>query len=180
MNTNGEWTRLNRKLVYDTKFLKVYEDRIKLPTGSIIDDYTVVEKPSIVMVVATTRDKHVVILHEYKYAANKVLLTLPAGHKKIEESPIEAAGRELREETGYTTKEFEELGVLLDYPTKDLHKVFVVHAKNITKTSQQHLEETESLSYQLVPISDLRKQIVAGEWQASSALAALVCSGILF
>jgi hypothetical protein len=53
MENNEHWQRLDRKTVYDSKFLKVYEDRVKLPNGAEIDDYTVVEKPSIVMVVAT-------------------------------------------------------------------------------------------------------------------------------
>lgn len=174
------WKLISRKKVYDSKFLKVYEDAVELPNGNIIDDYTVVEKPSIVMVVATTSDDKVVVLQEYKYAAGKQLLTLPAGHIKASEKPVDAAKRELLEETGFTAKSFEEVGILHDYPTKDLHLVHVVRARNITAAGNEKHEETESITWHLLQSKDIKRQITSGQWQASSAVAALTCSGVLF
>ncbi len=175
-----KWKQLNRKKVFDSRFVNVYEDTVELPDGTVFDDYTVVEKPSIVMIVATDEQGDVVVLDEYKYAANEVLATLPAGHKKKDESSVEAAKRELLEETGYTGDDFEELTVIYDYPTKDIHKVHVVRAKNVAKTDKTDHEATESIEYKLVSPEDLRAQIVNQEWKASSALAALTVSGVLF
>jgi len=180
MNDGATWKLLDRKLAYDSKFLKVYEDKVELPNGSVIDDYTVVEKPSIVMVVATNSDNRVVILNEYKYAAGEYLFALPAGHKKKDETTVEAAKRELAEETGYTSEEVEEVGVLREYPTKDLHSVYVIRAKNIKQSATQAHEETESITHNLVTVAELKTQIRNHEWKASSALAALTFSGILF
>lgn len=173
------WKRLNRKNVYDSKFLKVYEDTVELPNGVVIDDYTVIQKPSIVMVVATTKQSKVITLQEYKYAAGESLRTLPAGHIKEDEKPEEAARRELMEETGFSGNDFEEIGTLYDYPTKDLHRVYVVRATNVEKTGQERHEATENLSYELTTTEDLKGQIAKGEWKASSAMAALTLSGLL-
>lgn len=180
MTNNIHWQRLDRKTVYSSKFLKVYEDRVQLGDGKVIDHYTVVEKPSIVMVVATDVDNKLIILSEYKYAANDTFLTLPAGHKKHDESPIDTAKRELLEETGYGDGTFEEAAILRDYPTKDLHKVYVVRATGLSRVSNNDHEETEIITHDLVSVEKLQQQIKNQKWQSSSAIAALSVSGILF
>ena len=180
MSKNKNWKLLERKKVYGSKFVNVYEDKIELPNGSVIDDYTVIEKPSIVMVVATDKSNHIIILREYKYAAGETLLSLPSGHKKKDEKPIDAAKRELLEETGFGGDDFEELGILYDYPTKDLHKVHVVRAKNVVRKRATEHEETETISYQLFTVGELKNQIKNKEWKGTSVLAAMTLSGILF
>lgn len=177
MNT---WKTLERKKVFASRFVNVYEDRVELPNGKILDDFTVVEKPSIVMIVATDEDNNVLVLSEYKHGAGAILKTLPAGHKKDSETAVEAAAREVAEETGYTGGEYEDLGVLYDYPSKDIHKVYVVRAKNIALTTLPQHEETESIQFDVISPEKLKTQIQNGDWQASSAIAALTVSGVLF
>lgn len=177
MNT---WKLLERKKVFSSSFLNVYEDRVELPNGKILDDYTVVEKPSIVLVVATDTNNNIIILREYKHGAGEVLYTLPAGHKEKNESPINTAKRELAEEAGYTGGTFEDIGTLYDYPSKDIHKVYVVRARNIALTTVTNHEETELITFEALPIEELKLQIANREWKVSSALAALVVSGVLF
>lgn len=173
-----EWKLIQRKKVFSSRFVNVYEDKVELPNGKIINDYTVVEKPSIVLIVATDSSNRILILREYKYAAGKYLLSLPAGHIKHDEKPLAAAKRELLEETGFGG-DFEELGILHDYPTKDLHKVYVVRAKNITQKGQTSHEETESITHEFVSIPQLKKQIHNKKWQICSSLAAIALSGLL-
>src|SRR3989344_8424401 len=115
------WKRLARKTLIDTKFLKVYEDKVKLPNGNIIDDYSVIAKPSYSMIVALNTDGNIITIDEYKYAIDRVIHTLPAGHIEEGEDPLESAKRELAEETGYTGGEWEYLGEFYEYPTKDSH-----------------------------------------------------------
>jgi 8-oxo-dGTP pyrophosphatase MutT (NUDIX family) len=177
MNT---WKLLARKKVFASRFVNVYEDRVELPNGKIIDDFTVVEKPSIVMIVATDTNNNVLILNEYKHGAGAILKTLPAGHKEKSETAVEAAAREVAEETGYTGGEYEDLGVLYDYPSKDIHKVHVVRARNIALTTLPQHEETESIQFEVISPKDLKTQIRSGNWHAGSAIAALTISGVLF
>ncbi len=172
------WKLIQRKNVFSSRFVNVYEDKVELPNGKIIDDYTVVEKPSIVMIVATDTDGKILVLREYKYAAGKYLLSLPAGHIKHDEQPLAAAKRELLEETG-SEGDCEELGILYDYPTKDLHKVYVIRVKNVKQKGQTSHEETESITHEFISISQLKEQILNKEWQTSSSLAAIALSGLL-
>lgn len=174
------WKLLERKKVFASQFVNVYEDRVELPNGKILPDYTVVEKPSIVMVVATDEQNNILVLNEYKHGAGEVLYTLPAGHKKDNETAIDAARREVTEETGYTGGIFEDLGILYDYPSKDIHKVYVVRAKNLALTTTVQHEETESITFAAIPLDELKQQIQKKEWKTTSAIAALTISGILF
>lgn len=172
------WKRLDRKKLIDTRFLKVYEDKIKLPSGSIIDDYTVVEKPDYVIIVATDESANLISLREYKYGAGEIVNTLPGGHIVKNELIIESAKRELLEETGYTSTNWQTLGYFYDYASKDCHKAYFVKATNAKKTSATKYEDTESINIRTVSIDQVKKEVKNGEWKASVALAALVMAGI--
>jgi len=95
------WERLKRTTLVDTPFLKVFSDVIRLPDGSLIDDYTVTKKRDVVIIVATNPEGKVLIQEEYRYAVDQTLLSLPAGQIDENETPVKAAVRELLEETGY-------------------------------------------------------------------------------
>lgn len=107
-----------------------------------------------------------------------VIPSLPAGHIEEGEDPIETAKRELAEETGYTADNWEDLGYSYDFPTKDLHKAFIVKATNARKTSETHHESTEDISLRILPVSEVKKEIRGGKWRTNSVIAALVLAGI--
>lgn len=150
-----------------------------MPGGKTLEDYTVVEKPSVVVVVATDTKNDLFVLREYKHGVRKTLLTLPAGHKRDDEPAVEAAKREIEEEVGGTGGVFKEIGALYDYPSKDSHAVFVVRAKNVVISKPSRREENELISVHSFPIAEVKQQIRNGEWHVSSSLGALAISGIL-
>lgn len=174
-----KWKQLKRKTIFDSKFMKVYEDAIELPNGKIIDDYSLVKKPDIIMIVATDEQNRLIVLEEYKYGADEILLTLPAGHINEKESPIEAAMRELTEETGYGVGQYKIIGKLYEYPTKDLHTVTVVRALQVCKIKGVQHEDTENIAYKLITTEELKKLVSNGEFRITSSLASLALSGLL-
>lgn len=169
------WERLKRTTVVDTPFLKVYSDEIRLPNGSLIDDYTVIEKRDVVLVVATDADDRVLTQREYRYAVDQILPSLPAGVIDKSETPLAAAKRELLEETGYGGGAFELVDVLYEYPTKDIHTITVVRAKGVTKQQAPQYEETEEIGeLQLITIPELVQQLKEGKWKTTAIVAAFV------
>jgi hypothetical protein len=93
---NTSWERLDRKTVLNSKFMSVYVDTVKLPNGSIIDDYSVVSLPSGVIVVATDIEGRLIAQYEYKYAIDKTILNLPSGSVENGMSPVDVAKNELQ------------------------------------------------------------------------------------
>lgn len=174
------WQLVSRKNLVNSAFLDVFEDTVRLPNGKIIDDYTLVKKPDIVIIIATTPDNRILTFREYKYAADEMLNTVPAGHVEDGEDPVDTARRELLEETGYTSDEFTLHQTLCEYPTKDLHKVYVVVAKNIRISGEQSLEDTELIEgIRFVSRGELQEEIAVGKWTITAVLAAFAVTGVL-
>lgn len=176
---NMSWKRLDRRTLVNTKFLKVYEDKVELPNGNIMDDYTVVEKPSFSMIIALDNDGNLITIDEYKYAVDKIIHTLPAGHINEGEEPLETAKRELVEETGYMGGEWENLGAYYDYPTKDLHKVYFIKATGVTRTQETKFDPNEDLTPRVISLNQLKEEIARGEWRTNAVLSALVAAKLL-
>lgn len=179
-NIPGVIKCINRNsTILSSSHLKVYSDKIRLPNGQVIKDYTVIEKPSGVIIVATDKNNNLIYLKEYKYAVDKILLTLPAGKIEDNLSIIDNAKKELLEETGYMGNDFKEIITLYEYPTKDLHKSYVVRAKNVIKVASPSHEPTEEIEVIVKPIAKIKNQIKLGKWKIGVVVAALVLTDIL-
>ena len=166
-----KWQRLDRKNLLDTRFMKVYQDTVKLPTGAIINDYTVATLPSGVVVVATDTEGRLLTQFEYKYAIDRVILNLPSGSIENDRSPLEVAAMELLEETGYESKEFELIQTTYEYPSKLDHRLHIVRAKNAVKVKSVQHEVTESIGEVHLITSDMAD--FGGVFDATYTIAAL-------
>ncbi len=82
------------------RWLTLRENAYELPGGVTLDSYWIVEKPSYVVVVGSSGDE-LVMIREYRPGSGKMHLSFPAGFIDDGETPLEAAVREFREETGY-------------------------------------------------------------------------------
>jgi len=180
LHGKSPWQTISRKKIYTSKFLEVFKDRVKIPKKKIIAEYFLTKKGDVVIVVATTPENKVIMLKEYKYAANKFMHVLPAGHIQKGESTLRAAQRELLEETGYNSNHFSYLGTLYEYPTQDLHQIKVVRTKNVFKDGLVKHEPTEDISIYLKPVDEIKKEILKGKLQSCSSLGALALAGLLF
>jgi 8-oxo-dGTP pyrophosphatase MutT (NUDIX family) len=165
------WQRISRDTLIDTKFLKVYQDTVKLPSGDIFDDYTVASLSDGVVIVATDTEGKLITQFEYKYAIDKVILNLPSGGIEENESPIQAAIKELLEETGYTSNEVELVRTMYEYPSKLDHTLYIVRVKNAQKIQEVSHEPTESIS--MVNLISADMPDFGGEFNTTYTVAAL-------
>jgi ADP-ribose pyrophosphatase len=166
------WKKQSRKKIYSSKNLTLYEDKVKLPDGAVID-YTVVKKNSIVIIIALNNLNQIATIKEYKYAIDKHVNTFPAGGIRNGEDVIDNAKRELLEETGCQSTEWVLLGELVEYPSKDMHRVFVALAKNTIPVKKTHLEQTELISQvQWKSVKQLKNEIAVGNWVTTSMISA--------
>lgn len=146
-------------------------------TGTIIEEYFLIKKPDIVIIVPMTSEGELIYLEEYKHGAGRYLNVLPAGHIKSGESYLEAAKRELLEETGYAG-DVTSAGELFEYPSMDCHKVHVFIARDVQQVADPSPEQTESLRVKKIQFAELKGMISKGEWKSSSSLSAILLSGI--
>jgi 8-oxo-dGTP pyrophosphatase MutT (NUDIX family) len=95
------WRTLASRVIVSDQWLTLRADTCETRDGVRIDPYYVVDSPDFVVMIAVTSDDQLVLVRQYRHAAGAVTLELPAGRVDPGEEPLEAARRELAEETGH-------------------------------------------------------------------------------
>ena len=93
-------TRVSGRLAYDGLLLKLEEDTVRLPDGSLTRREWV-RHPGAVVMIAMLDESTLLLERQYRYPLQRHFLELPAGKIDAGEEPLQTAKRELREECGY-------------------------------------------------------------------------------
>lgn len=104
-------TRLQSEEILKGHFLQVRRDTVSLPDGQHATREYVIH-PGAVMIVAQLDDGRLVLERQYRYPLQRVMIEFPAGKLDAGETSLACAQRELREETGYSARQWARAGVL--------------------------------------------------------------------
>jgi len=161
-----KWKVVSSETILSNKWIKVKKEKCHLPNGTIIDDYYIFEKNDAAMVFAVTEHKKVLMVSLYKHGAQDHILELPSGILDDQESPEDAAKRELLEETGYSVNSVNKIGTMHFDPTGARGRCHLYFAQNAKKTSMQNLDKTEDITViEMTPdelINNLRQNKIVG------------------
>lgn len=143
------WKVLHSSYAFTCPWLKVRKDHIQQPSGVELEDFYVVEIHDWVNVIAITEDNLFVIEEQYRHGVQQVCFELPAGEIEPEEDLLHAAQRELLEETGYTSDEWEAFGNYVPNASGNSNRCYTFIARNVHKVAQQKLEQSEDIRLHL-------------------------------
>ncbi len=105
------WKTVRSRLLLDRKpWLRIFAEDVQLPDGRIIRDYLRLETPDYVVVVPVDEQDRMGLIRSYKRGVGGEDLQPPAGLIEPDETPLEAARRELLEETGCRAMSWHPLG----------------------------------------------------------------------
>lgn len=165
MNSKHQnWQILNSSYILKEPWCTVRVDHVKLPTGVEIPQYYILEYPNWVNVLAITTDGKFVMVYQYRHGIQQRRYELPAGVcDPTDSTPMEAAKRELLEETGYGNGKWQELTVLSANPGTHTNYCHCFLAIDVEKISEQHLESTEDLEIALLTQEEVKNLLLNDE-----------------
>lgn len=135
--------KLKRTLKYDCDFLSVYEDDVLLPGGKK-SKRVVVEHIGAAAILPITSDNEVILVRQYRYAADTESLEIPAGKKDvIGEDPVLCAKRELTEETGYSAEDIVKIAQIYSAIGFSDEKIDIFVAYDVEKTGEVDTDPDE-------------------------------------
>lgn len=145
-----KWTTLGSEYLIRRPWLTARRDRVRLPDGREMDEYYVLEYPTWINVIAITPEGRYVMVRQYRHGLGDVFTELCAGVAEAGEEPIEAAKRELLEETGFGGGRWSLLNVISANPGSNSNLTYCFLAEGVTPQSEQHLDATEDLAVELL------------------------------
>ena len=147
--------------IFDGVILHVFKDTVRLPNGnSAIRE--VIRHVGAVGVIPVTEDGKVIIERQFRYPLNRIVTEIPAGKlDSPSEDRLSAAKRELEEETGFTAKEWIELGDFIPTCAYCDERITLYLARGL-ELGTRHLDEDEFLNFEAVPLADLVEQVMDG------------------
>lgn len=152
-----KWQKLASKYLVREKWATLRVDTCKLQNGTIKDDYYVLEYPNWVNAIALTKENKIILVRQYRFAADIISLEIPGGVIDDGENPETAILRELQEETGYTFETCELIATLYPNPATSTNKTFTYLLKGGIKTHKQHLDEHEILNVEEYTIEEVQQ-----------------------
>ena len=171
-----KWKVLSSKEIFKTGFFRLRADECQLPDQRIMPRYFVMEFADWVNVVPITKDKKVLLIHQYRNEGEGLFYEIPGGttHPGGNEDPLEAARRELKEETGYEAKNWKALGFHYPNPALQSNRMHTYIAYDCVKMSGQDLDEFEQIKVVPTSIEQVIEMLKTGKIKHSLMAASLV------
>lgn len=157
------WKTIHSERVVDTRWVKVRKDAVELPNEQRIDDFYTVTINEAAAIVALDNDGNIILKKEYRYCYGCDLIEVPAGGFEKGEDGLTVAKRELLEETGYASEDWQFIGKTVESSAKLTNYMYIYFANHCHKVSEQHLDATEEVEVMVVPLRQAVEMVMSNQ-----------------
>ena len=187
-----KWECISKEHIVRDEWIDFRRCAYRFPDGTVFEPFYNYSRRDYVVIVATDLNGDFLCVRQFRQGIGKVTTEFPAGGLErndgkeyrageddiIYEDSLEAAKRELREETGYSSDDWTHLITVPSNATLADNYAYVYRARNCRKTTRQDLDDTEFLNVELIKPAELERMVGVGEFQQAVHIMAwsLACS----
>jgi len=162
---------LSSSIQYSGRAVRLRLDRVRLPSGRETSR-EIIEHPGSVGILPLLTGNRVLLIRQYRHAVGQTIWEIPAGTMEPGETPIECAGRELEEETGYRARSLKQLFDCYAAPGYSMELMHVFLARRL-RPMEQRPEEDEVISVEPVEGERAFRMIRSGQIRDAKTICAL-------
>ena len=174
------WEEVSVEHIVQDKWIDFRRAAYRFPDGTTFSPYYNYSRRSYVVIVASDEEDNYLCVRQYRHGIKQVTTEFVAGGiesstgreyitaedaKTTHEDALTAAKRELEEETGYTSDEWEHLITIPSAATVADNYAYIFRAKNCRRTGEQHTDSTEFLRMVKHSAEEIEKLIATGGFQ---------------
>ncbi|MCM1451126.1 MAG: NUDIX hydrolase [Clostridium sp.] len=155
MNSDMKWAVEKSEYLFRRPWLTVRRDAVRLPDGKVNPEFYILEYPSWVNVIAITEEGDFVMIEQYRHGLRDVFFEIVAGVVEEGEDTLDAAKRELQEETGFGGGQWQLFSVISGNPSVTNNLTYCYLATEVKRISEQRLDATEDIRVHVLHPSDV-------------------------
>ena len=167
------WRKLDSTLEADCRIFKIWRSQFVHDERKSSGDFFVMESPDWVHVAALTDDGKLIMVKQFRFGTENLSWEVPGGLMEPGESPIEAAKRELREETGHVGTSAEVIGEIAPNPAIQTNTCYFVLIRGVRREVDLEWDEHEEILTEAVPIPEVEEWAHSGRIFHSLSIASL-------
>ena len=169
----ARWEILGRVEEASCRVFSVVRKHCRHPIREREDDFYVLESSDWVNSVAVTPGGRMVLVEQYRFGSEDLSLEVPGGLMDLGEDPVEAAERELKEETGFVGRASRLLGSVRPNPAIQSNRCHIVLIEEVERLVDTDWDENEELMVQLPTVAEVFDMAYTGKITHALALNAL-------
>jgi ADP-ribose pyrophosphatase len=172
MDESDLWRLVERRTVYEGRFVQLYQDVLEGPGAPEVYEHVRVSDG--VRVVALDDGQNVVLVEDQFYLPARRMLHLPGGGLEPDEEPLAAARRELAEETGWRAASWEPLGLIHPLPTSTAARTHLFLARGLSPGGTSRDASEQWMTEHHMPLKEAVAMVRSGAITEAGSVTALL------